>query len=230
MQAELAFDTSTAACAVALRIDGKIHTITPDSTRMLEAPAHARELLPAIEQLLDRAGVSANDVTDLAVGVGPGAFTGLRIGVATARAFATARGLGIRPVSSLAALQSGAGNQESTIAMIDARRNEIFCRIGADEHLVSPDRAVAMASAEAAIRPTVAVGDGALKLAAELRAASVDVPQQDDSRHVVSVAAMLDLATEIEPIAANLVVPNYIRPPDAKVSARESWLVGSNRV
>lgn len=229
MKVELAFDTATAACAVALRVDGQTSSVTPDSTRMLESPAHARELLPAIERLLAEANVSAGDVTDLAVGIGPGAFTGLRIGVATARAFATARGLWIRPVSSLAALQAGSDNPETTIAMIDARRNEIFCRIGTEEHLVSPERAVELAAAVASSRPIAAVGDGALKLADQLRASGVDVPDQDDSSHVVNVVAMLDLATEIEPLAPNLVVPNYIRPPDAKVSARESWLVGSTQ-
>lgn len=229
MRVELAFDTATAACAVALRVDGQLDTITPDSTRMLESPAHARELLPAIELLMGRAGLSAADVTDLAVGIGPGAFTGLRIGVATARAIATARGLGIRPVSSLAALQAGSNQPDLAIAMIDARRNEIFCRVGAEEHLVSPERAVELASAEATAKSTVAFGDGALKLADELREAGVGVPAGDDPRHIVSVASMLDLATEIEPLAPNLVVPNYIRPPDAKVSARESWLVGSTR-
>lgn len=227
MSVELAFDTATAACAVAIRIDGRTDTVTPDSTRMLESPAHARELLPSIELLLARNQVSFADLTDLAVGVGPGAFTGLRIGVTTARAIATARGIGIKPVSSLAALQAGAEDPNSTVALIDARRNEIFCRIGDGEHLVSPERAVELAAGEVAHGTAIAVGDGALKLADQLREAGLLVPEPGDPRHVVSVNAMLDLAKELQPVPANTVVPNYIRPPDAKVSARESWLVGS---
>lgn len=226
MAVELAFDTATAACVVAIRFDGQTDAIAPDSTRMLESPAHARELLPAIEQLFARNQLEIADLTALAVGIGPGAFTGLRIGVATARAIATARGIGVKPVSSLAALQLGAG-QTNTVALIDARRNEIFCRIDDEEHLVSPERAVELAAAAGSGGTTLAVGDGALKLAAELHAAGVEVPSSDDPRHIVSVTAMLDLAAGIESVPANTVVPNYIRPPDAKVSARESWLVGS---
>lgn len=227
MSVELAFDTATAACVVAIRSDDRIDTISPDSTRMLESPAHARELLPAIEELLARNQLEVADLTDLAVGIGPGAFTGLRIGVATARAIATARGIGVKPVSSLAALQAGAGAPDSTVALIDARRNEIFCRIDEAEQLVSPERAVELAAAKGSDGPTLVVGDGALKLAEELLAAGLDVPSPDDARHIVSAAAMLDLAADLEPVAANAVTPNYIRPPDAKVSARESWLVGS---
>lgn len=226
MAVELAFDTATAACVVAVRFDGQTDAIAPDSTRMLESPAHARELLPAIEQLFARNGLDIADLTSLAVGIGPGAFTGLRIGVTTARAIATARGIGVKPVSSLAALQLGAG-QTNTVALIDARRNEIFCRIDGEEQLVSPERAVDLAAAATDNGPTLAVGDGALKLATELRAAGLEVPSPEDPSHVVSVIAMLDLAADVEPVPANTVVPNYIRPPDAKVSARESWLVGS---
>lgn len=227
MSVELAFDTATAACAVAIRVDGRTDSVEPDSTRMLESPAHARELLPSIELLLARNQLSLADLTDLAVGIGPGAFTGLRIGVSTARAIATARGIGIKPVSSLAALQAGVADPGSTVALIDARRNEIFCRIGDQEQLVSPERAVELAATEAAGGAAIAIGDGALRLADELRAAGLIVPEPGDPRHVVNVSAMLDIAKELQPVPANTVVPNYIRPPDAKVSARESWLVGS---
>lgn len=227
MSVELAFDTATAACAVAIRVDGRTDTVEPGSTRMLESPAHARELLPSIELLLARNQLSLADLTDLAVGIGPGAFTGLRIGVSTARAIATARGIGIKPVSSLAALQAGAADPGSTVALIDARRNEIFCRISDQEQLVSPKLAVELAAEEAAGGTAIAIGDGALKLAGELRAAGLVVPEPDDPRHVVNVSSMLDIAKELQPVPANTVVPNYIRPPDAKVSARESWLVGS---
>lgn len=227
MEVELAFDTATAACAVAIRVDGRIETIAPDSTRMLRGPAHTRELLPAIERLLAQNQLAMTDVTSLAVGVGPGAFTGLRIGIASARAIATARGIGIKPVSSLAALQAGATGPIQSVAMIDARRNEIFCRIEDREYLVSPAEAVELAAAELSGGVAMAIGDGALKLAVELRNAGLDVPGEDDPRHVVSVAAMLDLALAVEAVPPNTVVPNYIRPPDAKVSERASWLVGS---
>jgi tRNA threonylcarbamoyladenosine biosynthesis protein TsaB len=216
---ELAFDTSTAACSVALRRDdGKRFDLLPPATRLTEKPAHTTELLPAIVELTGRAGVELGDVGRIAVGVGPGAFTGLRIGVATARAIATANGIGLIPVSSLATL--GAGGDTP---VIDARRNEFFYRIDGEDRLAGPVKAVEEITA--ALDP--AVGDGALKLREAIEAKGVVVPPIDELVHVVNAAVMLHLAREIEPLDPDQVVPNYIRPPDAKVSSRESWLVGA---
>ena len=101
----LGFDTSTAATsACVLRDDGQAfeRDLPP-----AEPPAHARELLPAIAAVLGEAGFSYDEIDAVAVGVGPGTFTGLRIGVATARALASSTGTELRPVSSLAALAEG---------------------------------------------------------------------------------------------------------------------------
>ena len=71
---ELAFDTATAACTVALRrADGELFEITPPPERLTERPAHTTELLPAILEVTERAGVKLGDVDRIAVGVGPGA-------------------------------------------------------------------------------------------------------------------------------------------------------------
>lgn len=216
---ELAFDTATAACTVALRgADGELFELTPPPERLTERPAHTTELLPAILQVTTRAGVTLGDVDRLAVGVGPGAFTGLRIGVATARAIATANGIQLTAVSSLAALSTS-----DVTPVIDARRNEFFFRIGGVDRLAGPEQALA----EIAAAGLPAVGDGAIKLRADLNEQGVSVPASDDSIHLVSAAAMLDLARELDPATPDEVVPNYIRPPDAKVSSRESWLVGA---
>lgn len=216
---ELAFDTATAACTVALRrADGELFEIKPPPERLTERPAHTTELLPAILEVAALAGLELGDVDRLAVGVGPGAFTGLRIGVATARAIATANGIELTPVSSLAAL----GISEVT-PVIDARRNEFFFRIGGEDRLAGPEQALA----EIAAVGLPAVGDGAIKLREQLTDQGVSVAPNDDPIHLVSAAAMLDLARALDPAKPVEVVPNYIRPPDAKVSSRESWLVGA---
>lgn len=218
---ELAFDTATAACSVALRRgDGELFEVRPAAARLLERPAHTTELLPAIVELTERSGVPLGEIERLAVGVGPGAFTGLRIGVATARAIATANGIGLIPVSSLAALGIG-----GTVPMIDARRKEIYFRVGAADHLEALEQALEQTAAA----PGVKVGDGAIKLRAELEGRGAEVAPDSDIAHVISAAAILDLAAELEPKAPDQVVPNYIRPPDAKVSSRESWLVGAKK-
>ncbi|MBJ7353454.1 MAG: tRNA (adenosine(37)-N6)-threonylcarbamoyltransferase complex dimerization subunit type 1 TsaB [Thermoleophilaceae bacterium] len=218
---ELAFDTATAACSVALRnADGELFELLPASTRLTEKPAHTTELLPAILEVAERAGVELGQVGRVAVGVGPGAFTGLRIGVSTARAIATGNGIGLVPVSSLAALGTG-----GETPVIDARRNEFYFRIDGEDRLAGPEQTVTEIAAVGA----PAIGDGAIKLREALTVQGVSVPADDDQLHVVSAAALLDLAREIEPLAPDDVVPNYIRPPDAKVSSRESWLVGATR-
>ncbi|MGK2877173.1 MAG: tRNA (adenosine(37)-N6)-threonylcarbamoyltransferase complex dimerization subunit type 1 TsaB [Solirubrobacterales bacterium] len=217
----LAFDTATAACSVALRrADGELFELLPPALRLTARPAHTTEILPSILELTSRAGIELAEIQRVAVGVGPGAFTGLRIGVATARAIATANGTGLVPVSSLAAL----GTSSST-PVIDARRNEFFFRIADEDRLAGPEDAVRQI-ADAGGR---AVGDGAIKLRAELAAQGVEVPDDSDPVHVVSAAALLELAREADPLNPDEVVPNYIRPPDAKVSSRESWLVGATK-
>lgn len=226
---ELAIDTATAACAVALRVGDEVSVAVPKASRLLEPPAHARELLPAIERVLADSGTSIGEVEYLAVGIGPGAFTGLRIGVATARAIATARGIGIKPVSSLAALAADGDNAAQTIAMIDARRNEIFFRVAATDALGTPQEAIEAAAAAAASGPVRAIGDGAIKLRDRLIERGIEVPEPDDDAHLVDPAAMILIARSVDAVAPENVVPNYIRPPDAKVSSRESWLVGAGR-
>ncbi|MBI2691444.1 MAG: tRNA (adenosine(37)-N6)-threonylcarbamoyltransferase complex dimerization subunit type 1 TsaB [Solirubrobacterales bacterium] len=216
---ELAFDTATAACTVALRrADGELFEITPPPARLTERPAHTTELLSAILEVTARAGVELGDVDRLAVGVGPGAFTGLRIGVATARAIATANGIELTPVSSLAALSSG-----EVTPVIDARRNEFFFRIGDEDRLAGPEQAIS----EIAAAGLPSVGDGAIKLRTLLTDQGVPVPPGDDPIHLVRAARTLDLGRELSSAKPDDVVPNYIRPPDAKVSSRESWLVGA---
>lgn len=221
----LALDTSTAFCSVAVkRADGKAFATKPAPERLFERPAHTTELLPEIQAVMARAGISFADLDSVAVGVGPGAFTGLRIGVATARAIATTCGVPLIAVSSLATLEAAAAQSGPILPVIDARRNEFFYRKDGGDVVSSPQQLLEVAGA---LTSPLAIGDGAIALTEELTAAGAIVPPPSDTRHVVSAAAMIELASNIDPTPIEQVVPNYIREPDAKVSARESWLVGS---
>src|SRR4030095_2578353 len=112
---------------------------------------HATELMPAVVKVMDRAGLDFGDLDAIAVGVGPGTFTGLRIGIATARALATAAELPLRRVSSLAALAEGIDAQLS-LPLIDARRGEVFAALFDGERELWPPFAAAPEDLVACLR------------------------------------------------------------------------------
>src|SRR5690349_20165473 len=117
----LAFETATEACSVALWIDGEVRE------RFGLAPRqHAELALPWAEQLLAEAGVARSQLDVVAVGRGPGAFTGVRLAVALAQGIALALDRPVVPVSMLAALAMGADGGEPILAAIDARMGEIY--------------------------------------------------------------------------------------------------------
>jgi tRNA threonylcarbamoyladenosine biosynthesis protein TsaB len=183
---------------------------------------HAARLLPLVEQALAQAGLAWGDVDRLAVGVGPGGFTGLRIGIATARALGQANGLPLVPVGSLAALAAGAEGRVA--AVLDARRGEVFAGVWeAGRELMPP---AALAPEELARRlaamdaPVQAVGDGAVRFRLELERAGVDVPADGSPVHRISAAPLCRLGAVGEPAERDRVLPDYRREPDAKPPQR----------
>lgn len=118
----LAIETATESCSVALLCEGGL------SARSELAPRrHAELLLPMCESLLAEAGVARRDLDVLAVGCGPGAFTGVRLAISAAQGIAFALGIPVVPVSSLAALAAQApDNGAPILAVIDARMGEIY--------------------------------------------------------------------------------------------------------
>jgi tRNA threonylcarbamoyladenosine biosynthesis protein TsaB len=216
------FDTSTAATsACVLRDDGVAFEHVPPAERLREPPGHSRELLPAVEELMRAAGVSWGDVDGVAVGVGPGGFTGLRIGVATARALATAAHLPVHPVSSLAALAAGI-DEPLALPLIDARRGELFGALfEGGEQLVEPFATRPELLRERVGRElagAVAGGDGSLKFRGILEAAGVRVPPDDSALHVVRALHVCRLAVRVPAERPEAVLPTYIRDPDAQPS------------
>src|SRR5437763_5752782 len=126
----LGFDTATHATAVGLRLADGRALCERDDPAPAEHPGHATRLLSMADELLGRAGIAWSALDRVAVGVGPGRFTGLRVGIATARGLAQALGLGLAGVPTLrvlaeAALRS-ARSGEGVLAVIDARRGEAF--------------------------------------------------------------------------------------------------------
>jgi tRNA threonylcarbamoyladenosine biosynthesis protein TsaB len=216
----LGMDTSTAATsACLLRGDGESFATDPAPARLLDPPGHSRELMPALADALERGGLDWGDLDAIAVGVGPGGFTGLRIGVATARSLARTAGVELRPVSSLAALAAGI-DAPLRLPLIDAKRGELFAALHdkTREALVEPF----------AVRPedlldrlggraqdALAAGDGSLRFRAVLEASGVQVAPDDSELHVVRALHVCRLAADAAPAAPEAVFPNYLRHPDA---------------
>ncbi|MBN1529429.1 MAG: tRNA (adenosine(37)-N6)-threonylcarbamoyltransferase complex dimerization subunit type 1 TsaB [Thermoleophilaceae bacterium] len=220
MTVVLGIDTSTAASAAAvLRADGEGFEVRPPPQRLLEPPAHAAELLPAAARALAEAGLGFGDLDAIGVGVGPGGFTGLRIGIVTARALAASGGIELRPASSLAALAAGAG-EGPVLALIDAKRGELFAGLYEDGQQLWPPfaarpEAVAERVRESGANP-LAIGDGSVRFRDELEAAGVRVAPAESGSHTVSALMICRLALGTAAVPPETVVPEYLRAPDAK--------------
>jgi tRNA threonylcarbamoyladenosine biosynthesis protein TsaB len=215
----LGFDTSTPATSVCvLRDDGEAFEHVPGPAELATPPGHGSELLPRIAEALDRAGIGFAGLGAIAVGVGPGTFTGLRVGIATARALAHAHALPIHPVSSLAALAAGVAGPQR-LALIDARRGELFAALHGDEArwdpFVASPEAVADRVREAALTP-VAVGDGAVRFRQVLEAAGARVEPDESQAHAVRALHVCRLAADAQPVPPESVLPDYLRAPDAQ--------------
>ena len=118
----LAIETATEACSAALSVDGRIIERSEIAPRR-----HAELILPMIEALLAEAGIARKQIDGIAVGRGPGAFTGVRLAIAVTQGLALALDVPVVPVSSLAALAQDAPDAGAGIlAVIDARMGEVY--------------------------------------------------------------------------------------------------------
>jgi tRNA threonylcarbamoyladenosine biosynthesis protein TsaB len=190
-------------CATVRTVCGVVRDGREIASASAEGGHAAQRALVLADEVLARAGCEAAELTRIVCGCGPGSFTGLRIGIATARGLALALGVPCDGVSTLAALAAGA---PGALALVDARRGELFV-LGEDgvPVVAQPGDVAARIAAG-----TVCVGDGARRYRALLEAAGAELPPDDDARHAPGAEALAALAAgaEAEPI--------YVRRPDAE--------------
>ncbi|MDO8494265.1 MAG: tRNA (adenosine(37)-N6)-threonylcarbamoyltransferase complex dimerization subunit type 1 TsaB, partial [Deltaproteobacteria bacterium] len=144
----LAFDTTTRQGSVALAEDDLLIAEEVENFEI----THTERLLPSIDRMLRKAGWQFSDVEGLAVSIGPGSFTGLRIGLAAAKAFALANQIPLVGVSSLLALACNALPTEKPIVpILDAKRGEVYAAVYVLTEIAS--LTLAMTVPEQAIAP-----------------------------------------------------------------------------
>jgi tRNA threonylcarbamoyladenosine biosynthesis protein TsaB len=210
----LAFDTATPATTVALNDRELRHDPAPG-----ERPGHAGQLLALATRLLEDAGLTFEDLDRIAVGVGPGTFTGLRIGVATARALAQGTGAELVGISTLRALAANAEGRP-VLAVLDARRGEAFVAEYEGETEVRPPAAVRPETLAEMARPSLlALGDGSVRFREVLEPAGTEIPADGSPLHKVSALALARLATA-QVVTGESVIPEYLRLPDAELALR----------
>ena len=216
MKSLLAIDTSTENCSVALVHDGKL------TTRDIESPReHSQKLLPFVEEVLDRAGVSLAELDGLVVGAGPGSFTGVRIGVSMAQGLAFSADLPVYPVCSLQALAQQAirkNDVAGVVACIDARMGEVYYALYANENGV----AVAQSEPAVAKPDSNLIDTGRLKgwgtagtgwdVYADILDENHELKHSDNSRLPLAEDMLTVVnGASVDPVQAEQLEPLYVR-------------------
>jgi tRNA threonylcarbamoyladenosine biosynthesis protein TsaB len=244
----LGFDTSTPATSVAVRLADGTTTQARDDPPAGAHPGHATRLLDMAHELLTAAGIAWSAIDRIAVGVGPGTFTGLRVGVATARGLAQSLSVELVGVSSPRALAAAAlasdahaaasatdaGMRGAVLAVLDARRGEVFAAAyelgdqGLPDELAAPRAlapqrlgsvlAEAQQSAGGEPRRWLALGDGAIRFRAALEEADIPTAPDSSPLHLLSAASICELGVSTTMASLQEIVPDYRRRPDAELA------------
>ncbi|MGW7354254.1 tRNA (adenosine(37)-N6)-threonylcarbamoyltransferase complex dimerization subunit type 1 TsaB [Streptomyces sp. NPDC054784] len=208
----LALDTATPAVTVALHDGERVlaHSAQVDARR------HGELLLPAVDRVLRSAGHGLPQVTAVVAGTGPGPYTGLRVGLATAEAFGAALGVPVHGLCTLDGLAYASGLDVPFVVATDARRKEVYWARYADARTRTAgpavDRPADLADEVAGVP---ALGAGARMYAETFTGVRTDLPEHLSAAALASLAAeRLAAGTELPPPR-----PLYLRRPDAQVPA-----------
>lgn len=206
----LGLDTCLAACSVAVRDGARVLAWRSE----VMARGHQERLAPMAERVMAEAGLAFARLERIGVTVGPGSFTGLRVGLAFAKGLSSALGVPLAGVSALEALAAEA--EGLVFAAVDARRDQVYLQAFEDGRpLMAPDVlelgvAAARVAEIAAGRQLTLVGSGAPLLVALAPGARLLTPEGADARLVAALAARRD------PVPVR---PLYLRAPDARLPA-----------
>lgn len=221
----LALDTTAETCSAAICED---HRTVAELT-LNKGLTHARHIMKVIAATAAAAGYAIKEMDGFAVTVGPGSFTGLRIGVGTVKGLAMATGRPVAPVSSLLALAwQGGVTTEPIYPCIDARRHQVYWAAfrNRGRHEIEQCAPETVTAPEALVEKIgaagVLIGDGARHYRQLFKAGLGDRVRfaREDQHHIrASAVGVLGLSAfqEKKAIAAETLVPVYLRPADAKL-------------
>jgi tRNA threonylcarbamoyladenosine biosynthesis protein TsaB len=195
----LAFDTATDVATSALVRDGEV---------LGERASRAVRILDDVDALTRDAEISPDSVDGIAVGTGPGSYTGLRMGLVTARALSFSLSAPVAGVSTLAALAAGA---DDAVPVIDGRRGEVFTLVAGAPTCLRPEEL-------GVERGRTYIGDGAVRYRTLIQQEGGVIPPDDDQVHVPWARHHAALARDFGP--AELAEPIYLRVPDAERALR----------
>jgi len=230
----LGLDTSTPSTAVGLRLGADEVLEARDDPPPGAHPGHTTRLLTLADRLLAEAQIAWSDVERIAAGIGPGTFTGLRVGLATARGLAQSLSAELVGVSGLHALAEGTGGH-AVLAVLDARRGEVYAAAYVSEggaparELLAPralkpaDLAGLMVQARELDGRRAGVwdafGDGAVRYRRYLLAAGARVGSDESPLHRISASTICQIGARAPRAdAREALLPEYCRRPDAELA------------
>jgi len=220
----LTIDTSTSVSSVALTSGDELLA----ESVMGREKTHSAHILAAISSVLAEGGLSLDELDGLGVAIGPGSFTGVRVGVATVKGLSLATGKPVAGFSSLAMLALNATDRSLPVSpMFDARKHEVYAalyRLAPLPEVLIADCAMSPALFAARITgPTLFIGEGALLYREELVNCLGDKalfapPEQAIPRAAAGAALVRRAFANSEVIPLHRLVPTYIRPSEAEVA------------
>src|SRR5210317_380896 len=224
----LAFDTATSNCSVAITRGGFSDGQVLGALSFDSGVTHSRRLLGSIDWLLQTVDMKISDIGTLALGTGPGSFTGLRIGMATAKGFAHGQGLPLIGISSLDAVAASVHSERLICVAMDARKKEVYCcfyryRPGGEVVRCAEPAVMAPEALAGLINEPVTIAGDGVRVYNDVFSELLGERAELLTRISSPSAANIGFLASVEQAAGNYLdvdqaAPEYVRSSDAQLS------------
>jgi tRNA threonylcarbamoyladenosine biosynthesis protein TsaB len=214
----LAIDTSSKICSVAILEDDEII----DELNLDDGKTHSENLMPLVDEILRKNNINIKQIEMIACSVGPGSFTGIRIGVATIKPIAEVLNIKIASVTSLETLAKNVENEETIVSLIDARNNQVYCGIfdkdyNAKQDYIADDINVVIDKLKKYDKITF-VGDGAILHKDLLNSNFSNIKFAEKNEQSAGAVGKIGYKKYLEKntVTADEIVPIYLRKSQAE--------------